>query len=354
MNNILPVLVTSTALGLMSTASAASLPESCVSLFDGERLTIAVPNSAGGGYDTYARSLAPYLEKHGNLRARVTNMPSGGGIAARSFVMNSEPDELTMLIENTGDLVTAPMGNVGRGDQAEKDFMIDAYRIVGVVFSEPGTWIGKAGLDLADPSLDRLIASEGGLDEAMLPFFVTGRALGIEVNAVTGYEGTSEMTAAILRGEADISSMSLTTSKRRTRDEGVDILMVMSDGPYAGAPDLPYLAGEGSIVWELTKDLPDEEAAERRDLATAVTRIRSTVRGLFVSSNMSEDRSDCMAALVDIATADPEFVATAEAQGRPVQPTMAADAAVLVENLKASFYDVQPTIEEIAAEMSNN
>ena len=347
-------ILSTSALICSTTSAMADMSGACQGLLAGERLTIAVPNSAGGGYDTYARALAPVLEKHGNLTARVTNMPSGGGLAARSFVMNADAETLSILIENTADMVSAPMGTVGRGDQANKTFMIEGYDIVGIVHSEPSTWIGRAGLDLLDPDLQGLVASEGALDEALLPFFVVGRALGIDIEAVTGYEGTSEMTAAILRGEADISGMSLTTSKRRAQDEGIEIMMVLSEGPYPEEPDLPYLAGEGSIAWALTEDLPEEDRVFQRGLAESVARLRGSARGMFVSTNMSDVRQACVAELMDAAISDPEFVASAEAQGRPVASMNAEEAAAFTADLISAYANVSPTLEAIAAEVMNN
>ncbi len=328
--------------------------DSCLDLLGGQRLTIAVPNSAGGGYDTYARALAPVLETHSGASVRVVNMPSGGGLAARSFVMNSESDMLSVLIENTTDLATAPMGTVGRGEQAGKERMIDGYEIVGMVHDEPSAWIGRTDLDLLSPDLETLVAAEGSLDEALLPFLVVSRALGINVDVVTGYDGTSEMTAAILRNESDIASMSLSTALRRAKDEGIHIAMVLTDGPLPAAPELPYLAGEGSVVWALTEDLPPEQAAYQRSLAQGVAQLRGAARGMFVSTNLSEDRRACVAELMDIAIADPAFSEAAEAQGRAVSSKTADESRAFVTALVAAHAQLLPTLQEISAEAFQN
>lgn len=339
---------------LAPTLAMADISDSCQQALSGERLTVAVPNSPGGGYDTYARALAPSLEKHGNMRVRVTNMPAGGGLAARSYVMNADDSDLALLIENVADTVTAPMGTVGRGAQAEKEYMIAGYEIVGVIHSEPSAWIGRAGLDVRNLKGASLVAAEGSTEEALLPFLVVGEAMGVQIDIVAGYEGTSEMTSAILRGEADISSMSLTTSYRRASDEGVDVLMVLSDGSFDGAPGIPHLAGEGSVVWELTKDMDPQEATRLRGLATSVARLRGSARGMFISTNVAQETRNCMAELMDAAIADPEFVATAESQGRPVASLPAAEARSFVEGLVSAHQSVLPTLTAFEAELRGN
>jgi len=340
-------------LAMAGSTAMAEVSESCAVILTDERMTIAVPNNAGGGYDTYARALAPALEQYGNVSVRVTNMPGSGGRVARSFVMNSDAETLNVLIENTADLVTAPMGNVGRGELAEKDFMIEGLQIVGILHDEPSAWFGRPGLDPLDPEIGPLVSAEGGLDEAIIPAFIAARALGIEMDAITGYDGTSEMVAAILRQEADVSASSLTTGLRRAQDEGIDVLLVLSDGPNPNAPGVPYIAGEGSATWSLTADLPEEEAAYRRMLATAVAHLRTAARGMFVSVNMAEDRRACVAELMDVAIASPEFAATAEAQGRPVAPKTASEAGALVADLIASHAEVLPVLQEITEEITN-
>jgi tripartite-type tricarboxylate transporter receptor subunit TctC len=348
--SLIPGLIT---VAFAGSASFADISEGCRAMLAGERLTLAVPNNAGGGYDTYARALAPAVEKYGQLSVRVTNMPGGGGRVARGFVMNSDAQTLNVLIENTADMVAAPMGNVGRDALADKDFIIEGLHIVGILHSEPSAWFGRAGLDLFDPNNGKLVSAEGGFDEAVLPVFVAARALGLEIDAITGYDGTSEMVAAVLRQEADVSSASFTTGLRRAQDEGIDLVLLLSEGPHPDAAEVPYIAGEGSLTWVLTADLPEAEAAYRRMLATAVARLRTAARGIFVSANLANDRRDCIAELMDIAIASPEFAATAAAQDRPVAPMTAAEAEDLVADLIASHAEVLPALEEIVADLKS-
>jgi tripartite-type tricarboxylate transporter receptor subunit TctC len=336
-------------MGAASMPAAADVSDTCKAMLSGERMTIAVPNNAGGGYDTYARALAPAIEKHGGLSVRVANMPAGGGLAARSFALNAQPDDLTILIENVGDLVTTKMGDLGRDQQSGKAFVIDGFDTVGVLHIDVAAWLARTGLDITNPDVDQLIASEGGLEEALLPVVIAGMALGIETGVVSGYDGSSEMSAAILRGEADFSTMSSTTAFRRAQDEGLEVVLMLSDGPAVQAPELPYIAGEGSVVWALTEGLPTQEAKARRDMATAVAALRSSGRGLFITTNASAERRSCVAEIMDVASADAEFVAAAEAQGRPVEALTADDARAFVAKLQVSNASVLPLMEEVSA-----
>ena len=48
----------------------------------GQTVHFIVGYSAGGGYDTYARMLAPFFEKHTGATVVVENKPGGGGMTA--------------------------------------------------------------------------------------------------------------------------------------------------------------------------------------------------------------------------------------------------------------------------------
>ncbi|MFP5370530.1 MAG: tripartite tricarboxylate transporter substrate-binding protein, partial [Actinomycetes bacterium] len=69
--------------------------ESC---YEGERATFMVPFSPGGGYDTIARGIAPYLEDELGATIVVENVTGAGGRVAANELYTAEPDGLTFGI----------------------------------------------------------------------------------------------------------------------------------------------------------------------------------------------------------------------------------------------------------------
>lgn len=335
---------------LWGSMSFAEVPASCVEDISGERMTVVVPNAPGGGYDTYARALAPVIEKHGQLTARVVNMPAGGGRPARSLAMNAAPDELIIILENVGDLVTTEMGDVGRGAQAGKAYMIEGYDILGIAHIAVGAWLAQSDFDITDTDQGPIVAAEGGLEEALLGVIVAGTALGLETEIVSGYDGSGDQASAVLRGEVDITSMSITSASRIARDEGLSVVLTLADAPVPGAPDIPFLAGEGSIVWKMTETLDPAEMAQRRSMAQAVTDLKSSARGILISRNVPDARRDCVAAVIQTAMSDREFIDAAEAQGRPVEPRDAAQSRAFVESMQNSLTNIKPMLDRVLAE----
>src|SRR5438067_8848873 len=64
--------------------------ESVADFYRGQTVTIIVSSSAGGGYDTVARTIARFLGKHipGNPPVVVRNMPGAGGMSATNYLYN--------------------------------------------------------------------------------------------------------------------------------------------------------------------------------------------------------------------------------------------------------------------------
>src|SRR5215213_758569 len=64
------------------------------SFYAGRQIDFVVPYEPGGGYDLYARSLAPYLgECLGDATVVVQNEPGAGGLLAVNTTFTTPPDE---------------------------------------------------------------------------------------------------------------------------------------------------------------------------------------------------------------------------------------------------------------------
>lgn len=74
----------------MSVGAAAASANPVADFYRSKNLTVLVGSDAGGGYDTYARALAPFWRKHipGNPSIAVKNMPGAGGVKMQNFIAN--------------------------------------------------------------------------------------------------------------------------------------------------------------------------------------------------------------------------------------------------------------------------
>src|SRR3954471_13690343 len=85
---------------LATPASSAAAQDSEHAFFAGKTVRLVVGFGPGGGYDSYARMLAPYLSRTLGATVIVENRPGAGGLLALNGVYISPPDGLTMMIVN--------------------------------------------------------------------------------------------------------------------------------------------------------------------------------------------------------------------------------------------------------------
>ena len=172
--------------------------------FDGETVEIIVPFREGGGSDTYGRALAPYLQKHlgDGVRVRVVNVLGASGIqGGNEFALRREPDGLTLFLTSGSNSLPFLLGEPAvRYDFADFAGILGSPT-GGVVFASRAT--GIAGLEdlCAAKGLVYGGISPTGLD--MVPL-VAFELLGLDVQAVLGYQGKGAARVAFEQGETNL------------------------------------------------------------------------------------------------------------------------------------------------------
>ena len=93
-------MIAAIAAGLLVMMGAASdaAAQSVAAFYKGKNLNFIVPYKPGGGYDTYSRIIAPYLEKYTGARVVVRNMPGAGGLLGVNETYKASPNGLTMTV----------------------------------------------------------------------------------------------------------------------------------------------------------------------------------------------------------------------------------------------------------------
>ena len=86
-------------LAAVAIAAGADSARAQSGFYAGKTVRIVVASSPGGGYDTYARAIAPFLAEHlpGKPTVVVQNMPGGGGLTAVLFLDASAPKDGTVI-----------------------------------------------------------------------------------------------------------------------------------------------------------------------------------------------------------------------------------------------------------------
>lgn len=181
------------------------LPAAESSFFQGKTIRIVVGTSPGGGFDVYSRALARHMGNYipGNPTFIVENMPGAGHrIAANHVYKVARPDGLTIGNFFGGLLVGQVLGYSGIEFDAVK------FEYIGVpVKDNPVCAFTKAsGITSYEKwSGAKIPVKLGatGADDLMLYGIpkILNAALGVPVQVVAGYKGTSDIRLAAEAGE---------------------------------------------------------------------------------------------------------------------------------------------------------
>jgi tripartite-type tricarboxylate transporter receptor subunit TctC len=304
---------------------------SCQEVLDGRTVGMIVPNQAGGGYDTYGRAVAKHLGEIIGMRIPVTNVPSGGGLLAMNQVAGQTADEILLYADGVEEVLSTT-------DATDLlQFGSDAFEILGIVYTEPEAWLAQAGLDLRQPSLTELVFSTSSIESNFVPLVIAAKALGFSFQVVAGYGGSGEAIAAVLRGETDLTTASLTSTLRGATNGDLELVMVVSDHPSSKAANVPPMFGPGSIFEARSASWTDAERKEREALVQIVLTLGTTRRAIFTASSVDAEILTCLRAVLDTVLVSEAFVAGLEAQGRSVEPVLSVTAQEIFSRMRNAF-----------------
>lgn len=316
-------LAVAAALGLSAITATAAFAE-----YPERPIEMIVAYSAGGGTDTAARTLAPFIEKYLGDGASITvvNKPGAGGEIGFTELSQAEPDGYTIGFINTPNILTIP---ISRDTRYTKD---DIQAVANVVY-DPGAFSVLPDSDFA--TLDELVAFAkenpgvvtygtsgiGGDDHlAALQF---SRQAGIELRHIP-FSGAADVRAAVLGGHVKMAAMNISEAIELVDQGKLVSLGQMGEERWEGAPDVPTFKEQGYDV------------------------IMGSNRGIGAPAGLAEDALDALQEAIAEAIADPEFLEAAEKQKLPLAYQDAADFKAYLETLNANIqqiWDETPWVE---------
>jgi tripartite-type tricarboxylate transporter receptor subunit TctC len=320
------LIAVSVVLGLLALVVPAETQES---FYKGKTVRIIVGFTAGGGFDTYSRTIARHMSRHipGSPTIIVENMPGAGSLISANYLYKiAKPDGLSIGHFIGGLFLGQVLGQKGIEFDARKFEYIGAP-----VYEHPVCALTKAS---GITSLDKWMAAPtpvkmGGVAPgASNPDNITRAiktALGLPIQLVTGYKGTAEIRLAAEGGELAGSCWGW-GSVRATWRKGLE-------------------AGEVQIVLQITpKSHPDLAAVPlainvaktdeaRRILEVAVHNDSTLVRAYTLPPGTPKDRVQILRAAFQETLRDPAFLTEAERTKIEIAPIAGEDIERTVGNL---------------------
>jgi len=188
-------------LGLLWTATGAFAQEP---FYKGKSVRIIVGGSAGGGYDTYTRTIARHLGKHvpGNPAFVVENMTGAGSLIAANHVYKvAKPDGLIIGHFIGGLILQHVLGKPGIEFDGRK------FEHLGIP-AQDTTTVGISKVS-GVTSIDNWLATKttlkfGGVGPGAATDDVAKivrAVVGVPLQLVSGYKGTADIKLAVNSGE---------------------------------------------------------------------------------------------------------------------------------------------------------
>jgi tripartite-type tricarboxylate transporter receptor subunit TctC len=165
-----------------------------------------VGQAAGGGYDSYTRTIARYIGKHipGNPAAVVENMTGAGSLVAANYLFNNaKPDGLTVTNWNSAFVLNQALGDSNVKFDARKFGWIGAPS-KGVPVLVVMAFAGVKSFEemLKSGKALKVGGTAPGSHSIDLPLMLN-KMLGTKFNVVSGYQGTAQVRLAMQRREVD-------------------------------------------------------------------------------------------------------------------------------------------------------
>lgn len=316
---------------LTSTITYAAAP-----FYEGKTMRIIVGAAPGGGFDTYSRTIARHMNKYipGSPTIIVENMPGAGFVISVNHLYKvAKPDGLT--IGNwIGTLVLAQA--VGRKGL---EFDVRKFEYIGAPVKNHDLCVLTKASGIT--SVDKWMASKTPVKLGSTPpgastyenSLVLKEALGLPLQVVAGYKGTSEIRMAAEAGEvAGLCGLSWASAKstwRKGLDSG-EAIVVLQNTPNAHTelPNVPLAINQA-------------KTEEGKKLIQVGIHDTSTITYLYsLPPGTPKDRLQTLRKAFVDTMKDPEFLAEAKKANLDLDPVTGDE----LEKTVANFFKLEPSV----------
>ncbi|WP_161628820.1 tripartite tricarboxylate transporter substrate binding protein [Thalassobacillus devorans] len=220
--------------------------------FPDKPINVIVSYAAGGGTDTGARILFPYVEKELGVDVNIINKPGGGGWVGWTELANADPDGYTIGYINTPNLMTGYLDPKYKRDESLESFEPIANHVV-----DPGAIAIRADEERFT-NIKELIeyAKENELTATSTGVGSDDHYASLKLNDKFGTKfkavhngGSADSRAAVLGGHVDVLFANVGELTSLHNEGKVKIIGVMGKEKSPFLEDVPTLAEEGYEVY---------------------------------------------------------------------------------------------------------
>jgi tripartite-type tricarboxylate transporter receptor subunit TctC len=313
-----------------------------VPFYQGKNIRFIVGASAGGGYDTYTRAIARHYGKHipGNPTIVVENMAGAGSLIAANHVYNvAKPDGLTVGHFIGGLILQQLLGKPGiqfdsrqfiyLGVPAQDNTVLGISASSGV--TTPQQWVtsktvlkfGGVGPGSAADDIPKIAAA----------------TIGLPIQLVTGYKGTSLIRLAFNSGEIQGLANSWESFKSTwTKEVETGELKIILQATPKRHPDLPNVP----LIIDYAKT---QEA--KNLIRVGVHNYGLTARPYVLPPGTPNERVNILRGALTETLNDPEFLSDAKKAKLDINPLTGQELERIVKDIFALDKQLVEKLKEI-------
>ncbi|MCC2097469.1 MAG: hypothetical protein KDJ29_11295 [Hyphomicrobiales bacterium] len=289
--------------------------------YKGRKITMIIPSSAGGGYDTYARLLARHIGRHipGNPDIVPQNMPGAGGKVSAAYVANAAPKDGTVIAETYPQALTEAA--FGRKKLVKYDTQKLTY--IGSMNGEPYYCFARS--DAPVKSLKELQQKElivgatgQGSSTAISPALLNN-LIGTRFKIISGYRGSKQVILAVMKKEVQgwcgMGWSSIRGSTEEALQKGELKVMFQENGQ----------ANDRVKNMKLDRATDFARNAEDRKIMDLIYSQQIFGRPFYAPPGIPADRAKILRTAFDASMKDARLLADARKIGADIRPMTGAE-----------------------------
>lgn len=220
--------------------------------FPGKTITFIVPTSPGGGFDTNARIIAPFLRKYlpGKPNLIVRNLPGASFQIGTMQMLKSRPDGNTVCIFNIPGAVVGQVAGQLQYDLTKVSWIGTITSTFNVMAVSPKSQIRTLGDLRKYPNLKSGVVGLGS--SASLNTMISAHEMGFDIKFVN-YDGSTEALLSAIRNDTQVVTYNFPSIKRFIVDsKELFPFVVFAKKRLKDLPDTPTI---GELGYEKLLDV---------------------------------------------------------------------------------------------------
>jgi tripartite-type tricarboxylate transporter receptor subunit TctC len=287
--------------------------------YRGKTVRILVGSPPGGGYDVYARLVAPALADKLGATVLVENKDGNGGLAALATLLVRPTDGLTIMNGSAEAAIISQML-----ERPGVTWDVTKLNWLAKMATAPKLWF--VGKDARYPSIvdaeraDALTwSATGPADDISDIQAIISYLLGLKSKIVVGYRGSGDMSLAVIRNEVDCGVLSADSALPHI--DSIKPLALFGARRWRHLPDVPTLSEATALP------------ADKTWIFELRQQIGEAQRAVVAAPEVPPDRVEYLRSVFAQILTDPALIEEGERTNREIEYMSGGDLQRLVGDL---------------------